>query len=971
MKKIFTKLMLLAVAAAALVSCENKIDESTPVVDGLQTVTLTAEKPVGVRTEMIEGVPYWSKGDAVGVYLDDVTKHYKFENDAEEASLTTSFTGTTAVANTLYVYYPYTANGAAEKGAKVDLPANQEPTATSFDGKADIMLAKPVQLDAEGKQISDLEFARLGAIVKIVLKDGTSSLAGQHVSSLTMTAATNLTGRVYIDVVNQELGELYYGQSKSVNATYAEPLAIDGENGVYVIVYPQTLAAGSTLSFEASTEGYAISKSITLPQDIVLESGKVTTLNVSLKAENLVKEEAGLALPFEDDFAWVTGTSNTAYADTSAFPKRDDADMYSAVANVYPETGKVKFGSGSKVGSLTTSALDLSQPFTVVVGAYGYDSDELTMKVIVGEESKTINLTTTEAYYGVEFEAATKKSTVTIECIQAGKRFYLSDLKVVAGHDYVLPTVPPVLTVSGTELVVSHEASTQTFTYSVANPVEGVNVAVSDNADWITTSVNGTTVTVTVAENTAEEAREGVITVAYGDLSKTVTVKQSAKPAEGGATATGWVKVESLADFTEGTYVIVHDVPNKGAYVLPNDQKTNAGPTQILLNTKATVSGNTLTNVSDDVKWNLSGTTSAMKIQSAANTANYLYVTGNGNSNIRVASSGSSRTWTISAYNGGFSIKDNTNNRFCGIYTGGSDWRSYTTVNASNYGSNGASLTFYKLVGEEGGNGGSTPEPATPVLSINPTTLSFDAAAGSKTVTCTIENEVSGVNVTATESADWLTTSVSGKTVTITATENTATTTRTTTVTIAYTGAESKTVTVNQAAAEVVEPEQPGGGETESKTYTENFTTWTYNNTSNTATGSCAGNACTWSYVGASKQYWSNVSSGSSLSNAITLLKPGAADGTYVLSEVLDGGIKSLSVTAISNNTSTGVNVYVIDVATGTTHKLGTVNTTTKKKDFTGTWDLSSKGITGKYQIKITNKSTAAYCCIGGVVWSN
>ena len=107
------------------------------------------------------------------------------------------------------------------------------------------------------------------------------------------------------------------------------------------------------------------------------------------------------------------------------------------------------------------------------------------------------------------------------------------------------------------------------------------------------------------------------------------------------------------------------------------------------------------------------------------------------------------------------------------------------------------------------------------------------------------------------------------------------------------------------------------------------------------------------------------------MSNAITLLKPAAADGTYVLSEVLDGGIKSLTVTAISNNTSTGVNVYVIDVATGTTHKLGTVNTTTKKKDFTGTWDLSSKGITGKYQIKIANKSTAAYCCIGGVVWSN
>ena len=97
--------------------------------------------------------------------------------------------------------------------------------------------------------------------------------------------------------------------------------------------------------------------------------------------------------------------------------------------------------------------------------------------------------------------------------------------------------------------------------------------------------------------------------------------------------------------------------------------------------------------------------------------------------------------------------------------------------------------------------GGETPEvPATPVLSVDSTTLSFDAAEASKTVTCTIENEVDGVNVTATESVDWLTTSVSDKTVTVTASENTTTSTRTATVTIAYTGAEDVIVAVTQNA---------------------------------------------------------------------------------------------------------------------------------------------------------------------------
>ena len=42
MKKIFTKLMLLAVAAAALVSCENNLNDENPVLDLMQDVTLTA-----------------------------------------------------------------------------------------------------------------------------------------------------------------------------------------------------------------------------------------------------------------------------------------------------------------------------------------------------------------------------------------------------------------------------------------------------------------------------------------------------------------------------------------------------------------------------------------------------------------------------------------------------------------------------------------------------------------------------------------------------------------------------------------------------------------------------------------------------------------------------------------------------------------------------------------------------------------
>ena len=195
---------------------------------------------------------------------------------------------------------------------------------------------------------------------------------------------------------------------------------------------------------------------------------------------------------------------------------------------------------------------------------------------------------------------------------------------------------------------------------------------------------------------------------------------------------------------------------------------------------------------------------------------------------------------------------------------------------------------------------------------------------------------------------------------TVTFGENTTNSSRATTITFSC-GLAFQTVTITQKKVET-----PG-----SQTYEENFDTWTNNTTSNTSKGTTLGNACSWSWVGASKQYWINIYDGSELGFAITLLKPAAADGTYVLSETLNGGIKSLTLTARSNNISTGVNVYVIDVTNNKTHTVGTLNTTSKKTDFTKTWDLTSLGVTGQYQIKIANKSTAAYCCIGGLTWSN
>ena len=64
-------------------------------------------------------------------------------------------------------------------------------------------------------------------------------------------------------------------------------------SGTYLSVYPRLLAAGSKLVVEAATEGYVIKKEIVLSNEIDLETGKITTLNVNLSDEHITAAATG------------------------------------------------------------------------------------------------------------------------------------------------------------------------------------------------------------------------------------------------------------------------------------------------------------------------------------------------------------------------------------------------------------------------------------------------------------------------------------------------------------------------------------------------------------------------------------------------------------------------------------------------------------------------------------------------------
>lgn len=571
MKSRFFSGVLLAAAAAAFASCSQDSAEAVSPELPQFSVTLSAgnpsiapdAQPQSTRTEMEGTTPYWSVGDQIGVSTDGTSNNVAFTNDASERARTTTFSGTISAGTTLYTYYPYTANGISgsgdQAGARVDLPANQTPTATSFDGRADLLIGQPLAITADGTVVGNLQFKRVSAIVKVVLKDNSTakSLTGQHISMLSLAAGGEnwLAGRLTLNLVSGQLLEPSYGQSNKVTATYtsATQYEPDGTSGTYLSVYPRKLPAGSTLTFEAATEGFSISRTVTLAEPVALLPGKINTLTVSLADEHITAAAAGFALPFTDDFSWITTTSNTVLP-IDGYPKAEDGTArYSATANTYPETPALKFGTANARGSFTTADLDLSQPFTVLVKARDYGTDGSGLTVTAGETaSQNVALTGSYKYYAFEFPAQGSKSKVRVDI--TGKRGYLLDFQVVAGHDVPLP--PELTVTSETTVTASPDGERITTTYTVENPVAGASVtADAGEASWINTfetSVEGQ-VSYTVDANDTGEERSATVTFAYADAKpQTVTVTQ---PKQG-----------AIASFNSGIFTSANNTGLSGSW---------------------------------------------------------------------------------------------------------------------------------------------------------------------------------------------------------------------------------------------------------------------------------------------------------------------------------------------------------------------------------------------------------------------
>ena len=252
-----------------------------------------------------------------------------------------------------------------------------------------------------------------------------------------------------------------------------------------------------------------------------------------------------------------------------------------------------------------------------------------------------------------------------------------------------------------------------------------------------TVTAGDLTIKVTTDAGACTKTLEGITTTFKAGKVKTINFTYVAPaPAE----AETWTRITSVGDLVSGgEYVILAYDKDKSIYLgyLPSTA-TDSAPqfpeATLFAGLPATVTGTP----ADNMRWVFTANNTNWIIKNA--NGNYLYGT-NANNGARVGNT--EDTWSIATHetnSAAFVFQNTSRSRYLGIFKDNPDWRTYTSWNASNYGSNGVGSQIYLYY--KGTLAAKTPL-ATPdvtaaVQNTNEVVVSWKAVEGAAnyTVTC-------------------------------------------------------------------------------------------------------------------------------------------------------------------------------------------------------------------------------------------
>ena len=423
------------------------------------------------------------------------------------------------------IYPANTLNQDVADKAKITIPATQHPTATSFDGNADIMISdcfKPT-----GSTVST-RFARAGAVLKINIIN--STLATEQLVSLSVTGANPLVGNVLVGLSDHAVKGIENG-SNTVTAEYPANQFVLNSGSVYLIVEPQTLASDSHLIINGETSNYSFTRDITLENDIPLSAGHIIPLNITVTSVTLLDK-----VFFEERFTASTGTmgwsGNVALGTIVA-----DNDGWT-LSNGSGAVGVAKFGASSKLGSATTPSISIapsvyqseSIKLSFKAGAWNTDSESTNLKLestnckLSGETQTAVTMVRGDwTEYTLDITSIDGAITIKFEGDNANKsRFFLDDVCVYYGTKPIEKVSPNLSFGSTTATAVLGDTFVEP-TFNNPNSVAPL-IWTSSNEATATVNENGIISAVAVGKTTVSASYAGDATYLPQVVSYELTV---------------------------------------------------------------------------------------------------------------------------------------------------------------------------------------------------------------------------------------------------------------------------------------------------------------------------------------------------------------------------------------------------------------------------------------------------------------
>lgn len=570
MKTFFKSILAVAVCASLFAACSKDDTVSDPSNGRKVTMTVTAsselESASGSRTtyDPLTGKISWN---ATGEYLqvlETAASTTVFATSQEgtvsdgTAKFAVSFsenTNTPLVYNAVYPASAWvTSNNTDVTNMKVITPTVQQPTATSFDSNADLLIAKSITLESQPTELQ-MSFGRAVAIGKMTVKKLAST---ENVLGVKFTAPDKkVTGRSYVDMTAGTVKEYGYATNFADNVTlnYSSEMNItaNSETGMtaYFTCFPFEVAAGETFTVTVTTATKIFTKTVTVQEGraLAFTTGDSSTFAVDMTGATEEENET-----LSGDYVITVSQSNVNYAMSSAAEGSRLAPIVITPENPFKTDDETLVWTINKSGDNYT----ISQGENYLSWQGGSTNGATTS---TSPYELVITKNKSEGTYQIASAATPSRILAKNNTANLGFGFYTGsqtkDLTLIPAEYVKLPQItldPSTLTLSYNDTethyipVTLKNAETQDVSVAIYDGTEG-----TEQPDWITTGdYNGSENRLEVAatENTVATPRTARIvltaTTSLGTANATLLITQNSKP-EGGVGET-WTYTFKSAD---------------------------------------------------------------------------------------------------------------------------------------------------------------------------------------------------------------------------------------------------------------------------------------------------------------------------------------------------------------------------------------------------------------------------------------